>query len=117
MLDYPSSVVSLPPSEPYADELGLFRPDRAEPDRVGIAIHHRGHVDEVDRIVMDDAFALLHKLLDEMAQTKFFGIGHEDAFQSIACSVSGDLSGRTATGPERRVVMKNVMRQSSPADF
>jgi hypothetical protein len=32
---------------------------------------------------MDDAFALLHKLLDEMAQTKFFGIGHEDAFQSI----------------------------------
>jgi len=70
------------PSAHYiADELGLFRPDRAEPDRVGIAIQHRGHVDQVDRIVMDDAFALLHELLDEMAQTKFFGIGHEDAFQ------------------------------------
>jgi hypothetical protein len=25
---------------------------------------------------VDDAFALLHELLDEMAQTKFFGIGH-----------------------------------------
>jgi hypothetical protein len=44
---------------------------------------------------MDDAFALLHELLDEMAQTKFFGIGHEDAFQSIARSVPGDLSGPT----------------------
>jgi len=73
----------------------FFRPDRAKPDRVGITIQHRGHVDEVDRIVMDDAFALLHELLDEMAQTKFFGIGHEDAFQSIARSVPGDLSGPT----------------------
>ncbi len=67
---------SAPSPHHVADELGLFRSDRAEPDRTGIAIQHRGHVDQVDRIVMDDAFALLHELLDEMAQTKFFGIGH-----------------------------------------
>src|SRR5438876_636259 len=96
---------------------GACRPDRAEPDRAGIAVQHRGHVDEVDRIVVDDAFALLHQLFDEMAQAKFFGIGHEDAFQSITCSVSDNLSGMIPRGPERRAVTTNAMRQSSAADF
>lgn len=108
---------SAPRPHHVADKLRLFRPDCAEPDRAGIAIQHRGHVDEVDRIVVDDAFALLHQLLDEMAQAKFFSIGHEDAFQSIACSLSGNLSGVIPRGPERRAVTTNAMRQSSAADF
>ena len=85
---------SAPSPHHVADKLRLFWPDCAEPDRAGITIQHRGYVDEVDRIVVDDAFALLHQLLDEMAQAKFFSIDHEDAFQSIAYSESGDLSGR-----------------------
>ena len=63
-----------PGAHHVADELGLLRPHRAEPDRVGIAVEHRRHVDEIDRIVVDDAFALLHELLDEVAQAKFFGV-------------------------------------------
>ena len=55
-----------PRAHHVAHELGLLRSDRAEPHRAGIAIEHRGDVDEVDRIVVDDAFALLHELLDEM---------------------------------------------------
>ena len=71
-----------------ADELGLLRADRPEPDRVGIAIEHRRHVDEIDRIVVHDAFALLHQLLDEMAQAEFFGVGrgHVRVFQSRRAS-------------------------------
>jgi hypothetical protein len=51
---------------------------------LGIAIEHRGHVDEVDRIVVHDAFAFLHELLDEAAQTEFFGVGsgHDRGFQA-----------------------------------
>ena len=57
-----------------ADELGLLRPHGTEPNGVGIAVEHRRHIDEVDRGVVDDAFALLHELLDEVAQAKFFGV-------------------------------------------
>jgi hypothetical protein len=44
---------------------------------------------------MDDAFAFLHELLDEMAQTKFFGVdlGHQGAFPWDACSMCRDLTG------------------------
>src|SRR5437016_3136527 len=108
---------SAPSAHHVTDQFSPFRPDRAEPDRTGIAVQHRGHVDEVDRIVVDDAFALLHQLFNEMAQAKFFGIGHEDAFQSITCSVSDNLSGVIPKGPERRAVTTNAMRQSSAADF
>jgi len=95
-----------PSAHHVTDELGLFRSDRAEPDRVGIAIQHRGHVDEVDRIVMDDAFALLHKLLDEMAQTKFFSVDHEDASirSRAACRaiLAGGREGVQKGAPLRR---------------
>src|SRR6516165_3508864 len=115
----PGSSVSSAAARPHhvADKLRLFRPDCAEPDRAGITIQHRGYVDEVDWTVVDDAFALLHQLLDEMAQAKFFSIGHEDAFQSIACSLSGNLSGVIPRGPERRAVTTNAIRQSSAAYF
>ena len=79
-----------------ADELGLLRPHRAEPHGIGIAIEHRCHIDEIDRSIMDDAFAFLHELLDEMAQTKFFGVdlGHQGAFPWDACSMNArDLTG------------------------
>src|SRR5262245_65959351 len=63
-----------PRAHHVADQLGLLRTDRAEPDRIGIAIEHRGHVDEIDRLVVDRAFALLHELFDEMAQAKLLGV-------------------------------------------
>ena len=61
-----------------------------------IAIEHRCHIDEIDRRIMDDAFAFLHELLDEVAQTKFFGVdlGHQGAFPWDACSMNArDLTG------------------------
>jgi hypothetical protein len=58
-----------------ADELGPLRPDRAEPDRARIAVEHRADVDEIDRLLMHDAFALLHQLLDETAQAELLGVG------------------------------------------
>lgn len=78
------------PSAPHhvAYELGLLRPDRAKPDRMRVTVEHRGHVDEIDRLVMDDAFALLHQPLDEIAQAKFVGVdgGHADGFELGRCS-------------------------------
>ena len=43
---------------------------------------HRRDVDEVDRSVVDDAFALLHQLLDEMAQAEPVAVdlGHDLPF-------------------------------------
>jgi hypothetical protein len=42
---------------------------------------------------MDDAFAFLHELLDEMAQTKFFGVdlGHQGAFPWDARSMNAAI--------------------------
>jgi hypothetical protein len=42
---------------------------------------------------MDDAFTFLHELLDEMAQTKFFGVdlGHQGAFPWDACSMNAAI--------------------------
>src|SRR5262245_15305648 len=79
-----------------ADQLGLLRTDRAEPYRIGVAIEHRGYVDEIDRLVVDRAFALLHELFDEMAQAKLLGVdvGHGYAFQSAAQQMAAILPGR-----------------------
>ena len=75
-----------------AHELGLFRPDGAKPDRLRVAIEHRGHVDEVDGVVVDNAFTLLHELLDEMTQAKFFDV---DCGHGGVCPVqrTGNLNG------------------------
>src|SRR5262245_61804110 len=68
-----------PRAHHVADQLGLLRTDRAEPYRIGVAIEHRGYLDEIDRLVVDRALALLHELFDEMAQAKLLGVdvGHE----------------------------------------
>ena len=79
---------SEPATSPHdvADQLGLLRSHRAEPDRLGVAVEHAGDVDQVDRLVVDDALPLLHQLLDEAAQTGIFGVGrgHDAAFKQPA---------------------------------
>ena len=57
------------------DQFGLLRADIAEPHRLRIAVDHRGDVDQVDRVIVNYAFALLHQLFDEAAQAEFFGVG------------------------------------------
>ena len=64
-----------PRAHHVADELGPFRSDGTKPDRVGIAIERRGDIDEINRLVVHDAFTLLRQLLDEVSQAEFFAIG------------------------------------------
>ena len=91
-------------SHDVADELRLLRPDRAEPDRIGIAVQHRGHVDQIDRIVVHDAFALLHQFFHEVAQAEFLGVGlgHHGAFSGRARRRLGE-SRRVPRGGSRMV--------------
>jgi len=58
-----------------ADQLGPLRAGRVEPHGGRIAVEHACHVDEVNRRVVYDAFALLHELLDETAQAEPLGVG------------------------------------------
>ena len=75
-----------------ADQLGFLGSHGPEPDRAGVAVEHRGDVDQVDRIVVHDAFALLHQLLDEMAQAELLGVGlgHGAAFRSDFRAIIGE---------------------------
>ena len=41
----------------------------------GLPSSTRADVDQIDRLVVDVAFALLHQLLDETAQAELFGVG------------------------------------------
>jgi hypothetical protein len=50
---------------------------------------------------VDGAFALLHELLDEMAQAEFFGVGLSHEGMSNQRGVRGDLIGAARAGPER----------------
>ncbi len=61
-----------------ADQLGLFRTHRLEPGGFRITVQHGGHVDQIDRLVVDLTFAKLHQPFDEAAQAKTFGVnsGH-----------------------------------------
>src|SRR5262245_17242099 len=77
---------AVPCPQHVADQLGLLWTNCAEPYRIGVAIEYCCYIDEIDRLVVDHAFALLHELLDKMAQAKLFGVdvGHEHAFPSAA---------------------------------
>jgi hypothetical protein len=61
---------------------------------------------------MDDAFAFLHELLDEMAQTKFFGVdlGHQGAFPWDACSMNAAIL------PVRHDTVQQQVRSRSRKD-
>ena len=65
-------------------------PDRLEPGGARIAVEHRADVDQVDRLVVDLAFAELHQALDEAAETETLGIdGSHGCSPWIATRVAG----------------------------
>ena len=72
-----------------ADQLGLLGPDRLEPGRARIAVEHRADVDQIDRLVVDLAFAKLHQALDVAAKTESFGVGSHAV--SLDCNESVGL--------------------------
>jgi hypothetical protein len=55
------------------------RPHRLEPGRPRIAFEHACHVHQIDRLVVDLAFAKLNQALDEAAEAESLGIdgGHQ----------------------------------------
>ena len=65
-----------PPTRTHdvADKLGLLRSGGLEQRCLWIAVEHRGHIDEIDRLVVHLAFAELHQPVDEIAQPEAFGI-------------------------------------------
>ena len=58
-----------------ADELRPLGARRGEQDGARIALEHRGHVHEIDRLVMHLAFAEVDQPLDETAEPKTFDVG------------------------------------------
>ena len=73
-----------PPPRPHdvAGQLRLFGAGRREQDRVRIAVQHPGHVDQIDRLVVDLAFAHLDETIDEAAKPEALRVGstHEASF-------------------------------------
>ena len=73
-----------------ADQFGLLWPDGLEPGRARIAVEHVADLDQIDRLVVNLAFAKLHQALDEAAETEAFGIdgGHAT---SLDCNETAGL--------------------------